>query len=121
MRIYLAGPFFNDKERENIEKAKTILRNKGFDVFVPMEHKIENGENMPNDEWGKAVFEMDKNEIKNCNVMVVMYYGLYSDSGTAWECGYDNCLNIPILIVHCMKMKNQFNDCKWLQLQFGKH
>lgn len=101
MKIYLAGPFFNDKERENIERARDILRARGFELFVPMEHKIEGGEDMPNEEWGRRVFEMDREAILDCDVIVSLYYGLYSDSGTAWEIGYAHCLNKKIVIVHC--------------------
>ena len=101
MKIYLAGPFWYGQERPNVEKVRDILRGRGFDVFVPLEHKVENGETMPNEVWGKAVFEMDKKAIFDCDVMVALYYGLYSDSGTAWEIGFANCLNKKIVIVHC--------------------
>lgn len=100
MKIYLAGPFFNNQERKNINKAKQILRNKGLAVFVPMEHKLENDHLMPNDVWGKKVFEMDRDAIFDCDIIVALYYGLYSDSGTAWEIGFGNCLNKKIVIVH---------------------
>ena len=63
MNIYLAGPFFSQHELENIKKARDILRGRGFDVFVPMEHKIPNGEDMANDLWGKKVFELDRDAI----------------------------------------------------------
>ena len=101
MKIYLAGPFFNDEERSNIEKARDVLRERGFEVFVPMEHKIEDGENLPNAVWAKKVFEMDKEAIYDCDVMVVLYYGLYSDSGTAWEAGFGSCLGKKIVVVFC--------------------
>lgn len=107
MNIYLAGPFFNAEERQNIEKARDILRARDFDVFVPMEHKIPNGEDMPNDLWGKKVFELDKDAIHYCDVMVAIYYGLYSDSGTAWEVGYANCLDKKIVIVHIGEQINK--------------
>ncbi len=101
MRIYLAGPFFNDTERQNICKARDILRGRGFDVFVPMEHKIKDDDKLPNDIWGQLVFEMDRDEIYNCDIIVALYYGLYSDSGTAWEIGFSFSLNKKIIIVHC--------------------
>ena len=105
MRVYLAGPFFNKKERANIEQAEKILRAKNLELFVPMEHKIENGESMPNDVWGKLVFEMDKQALYDCDIVVALYYGMYSDSGTAWEIGFANCLNKPVIIVHCNTQK----------------
>lgn len=48
IKIYLAGPFFNEKERNYIEIAANILRNQGYEVIVPMEHFIENGEKLTN-------------------------------------------------------------------------
>lgn len=103
MKIYLAGPFFNDVERKNIEMARDILRDRGYKLFVPMEHKIPDGENMPNNVWGQKVFEMDREAIFDCDIVVALYYGLYSDSGTAWEIGFANCLHKKIVIVHCDK------------------
>ena len=101
MRIYLAGPFFNKKERANIEQAEKILRDKNLELFVPMEHKIENGESMPNDLWGKLVFEMDKQAIYDCDIVVALYYGMYSDSGTAWEAGYAMAVGKRVIQVLC--------------------
>ncbi len=107
MKIYLAGPFFNDNERQDILKARDILRSRNFDIFVPMEHKIKDDDKLPNDVWGKLVFEMDRDEIYNCDVVVALYYGLYSDSGTAWEVGFAYSLNKKIVIVHCEPDKAQ--------------
>lgn len=103
MRIYIAGPFFNKTERANILRAIKILRSRGFDLFVPMEHFIPNGETMSNQDWGKAVFEMDVKAIENCTHLVCLYYGLYSDSGTAFECGVAYKKGIPIINVCCNK------------------
>ena len=44
MKIYLASPFFNDNEIANIHRAAEILKAKGHEVFVPMEHDVENRE-----------------------------------------------------------------------------
>lgn len=97
--VYLAGPFFNKRERELINQARDILRERGFEVFVPQEHFVPDGETMSNDVWGEAVFEMDKNAIWNSKYLVAIYHGMYSDSGTAWEIGYAYALNKKILIV----------------------
>jgi nucleoside 2-deoxyribosyltransferase len=97
--IYLAGPFFNEREADLNKQAKTILRNRGFNVFVPQEHFVSDGENMPNDQWGKAVFEMDREALKNSEYVVALYDGMYSDSGTAWELGYAYALGCKILVV----------------------
>lgn len=33
MRVYLASPFFNEKEMEPLKEAEQILEAKGLDVF----------------------------------------------------------------------------------------
>ena len=101
MKFYLAGPFFNSIERENISKAISILESRNLDLFIPMDHKIEDGENLPNDVWGLKVFEMDRDAIYECDAVIALYYGLYSDSGTAFEIGFAHSLNKPIIVVHC--------------------
>ncbi len=103
MKVYLASPFFDTKERNNVVEAANILRNKNLDVFVPMEHKIKNEWSLSNEDWAKAVFEMDKEYLDVCDVMVVLYYGLYSDSGTAFEVGYFHSNKKPIICVQINK------------------
>ena len=102
-KIYLAGLFFTGGEPAQNKQAADILRGKGFEVFVPREHAIENGEKMSNEEWSHNVFDMDVNAINQNDCIVLLYYGLYSDSGTAWECGYAYALGKPVIVV---KMTN---------------
>jgi nucleoside 2-deoxyribosyltransferase len=97
--IYLAGPFFTEWETSIIDQVTSILRNRGFKVFVPKEHFVPDGENIPNSQWGEAVFEMDKEALENSQCVVAVYHGMYSDSGTAWEIGYAYALRKKILIV----------------------
>ena len=100
MRVYLAGPFFNEIERNNILLAKNLLKQKNLDIFVPMEHKFENDDKMSNEVWAKMVYELDRDEINKCDVVVSVYYGLYSDTGTAWELGFAKALNKKVIVVH---------------------
>lgn len=48
MKIYLAGLFFDAEERSYIETASKILRDQGYEVIVPMEYIVENGDKMTN-------------------------------------------------------------------------
>ena len=100
MKVYLAGPFFSKRERKIIEQVHRILKEKGLDVFAPMEHFIENGEKLSNRKWGKAVFHMDVNAIDECDIIVCIYYGMYSDTGTIWEVGYGFAKKKPIILIH---------------------
>lgn len=88
-KVYLASPFFNKKERQSVNLIADFLRkSKGLDVYVPMEHTIPNAWALPNKDWAKAVFEEDVKAIDECDTVIVLNWGMYSDSGTAWECGY---------------------------------
>ena len=99
--IYLASPMFTEYERKEIQRYAELFRKNGHTVYVPMEHKIENGWDMPNAEWAKKVFEEDIKAIDNCETMVVLYYGLYSDSGTAWEQGYAYAKGKRVIVINC--------------------
>lgn len=72
IKIYLAGLFFNEKERHLVETAALILRNQGYEVIVPMEHFIENGEKLTNEEWAREVFDYDVEQIRNLQSIMVI-------------------------------------------------
>ena len=99
--IYIAGPFFTDKERAFlkvvIESVKKFFPNE--ELFIPMEHFIPNGENLSNNEWAEAVFKMDVEALNKCNRVVAAYLGLRSDTGTAWEIGYAYAKGIPVNLI----------------------
>ena len=102
MKVYLASPFFNEKEIKIYEEVIDILRNKNsLDVFVPREHSIPNGWGMSNQLWGEAVFATDLVALDRCDVVVVLNWGMYSDSGTAWECGYAYAKGKTVINVLC--------------------
>lgn len=88
MRVYLASPFFNEKERGVYQAVIATLRKKGYDLFVPAEHEITNAWDLSNQAWGEAVFGVDISAINKCDVVIALNWGMYSDSGTAWELGY---------------------------------
>ncbi len=104
MKIYLASPFFNDREIDFLSRAEKILRQRGLEVYSPREH--ENREEKYTQGWAENVFKMDITAIQNADITVAMYDGNYSDSGTAWECGYTYGLNKPLIAVHIGKKAN---------------
>lgn len=101
MKIYLASPFFHAEEQVMYEEAIRILRSQGLNVFVPREHTIPNGWDMPNHVWGESVFSVDYLALIQCDVVVVLNFGMYSDSGTAWECGCAYALGKKVINVLC--------------------
>ena len=88
IKLYLAGPFFTEEERKIVEEHAQYFRAIGYEVFVPMEHKIPDAEELPNNEWARLVFLQDKKAIDESDIVVVLEDRLTGDTGTAWECGY---------------------------------
>ena len=88
MRVYLASPWFRDNERVMYKNILDKMREEGLDVYAPIEHEIVNAWDLPNDVWGRKVFQEDIDAIRNCDEVWVLNFGMYSDSGTAWECGF---------------------------------
>lgn len=100
MKIYLASPFFNDEELKNVKKAEEILMKRGFQVFSPRLNEVRNDENTQSALWSKETFMNDRRFIDWADAVVMLYYGGYSDSGTAWECGYAYGTHTPVVVVH---------------------
>ncbi len=106
MKIYLASPFFNEEELKNVKIAEDILMSRGFDVFSPRLNEVRNDENTQLAWWSRETFMNDKRFIDWADVVVMLYYGGYSDSGTAWECGYAYGTNTPVVVVHLGENSN---------------
>ena len=97
--IYIAGPFFNDEELNIIQKVENILINRGFEIYSPRLHEDREHEPQSGD-WSRQTFLMDRDAIDRSSLMVIVYHGNYSDTGTAWECGYAYAKNKPVVAVH---------------------
>jgi nucleoside 2-deoxyribosyltransferase len=98
-KLYLAASLDNDK-RENIKRAKEILANKGFDVYVPMEHTLEHSWDWLNNEWGLQVFRNDVEAIKASRIVVVLNYGRSeTTSGTTLEQGLAYAFGKLVILV----------------------
>ena len=99
MKIYLASPFFNEKELADVTRAEKILMGRGFEVFSPRLHEVRTDKNAEPERWSRETFEMDREHIDLCDCVVMLYRGAYSDSGTAWECGYAYGTGKPVVVV----------------------
>lgn len=99
MRIYLASPFFNEKEIEIVNKVEDILKEKNLTVFSPMRNQMENLKGGSR-HWSIETFRNDVKFIDWAEIVVGVYHGNYSDSGTAWELGYAYGTNKPVIVVH---------------------
>ena len=100
-KIYLASPFFNEEELKIYKDVIQRLRARGYEVYVPQEFEIANAWDISNQEWGRKVFENDVKELALCDVVMTLNFGLYSDSGTAWESGFGYALGLECVQVLC--------------------
>lgn len=99
MKIYMAGAFFRPETKSRIDSYAAGFRRLGYDVYVPQEHTVPNAWEMSQEDWAREVFKMDITAIQECDMVFVVYDGLYSDSGTAWEIGYAYALGKEIQII----------------------
>lgn len=88
MKIYLASPWFKDNERIMYRQILDKMRSQGHEVYAPIEHEIGNAWGKSNEQWAREVFNADIQAIRDCDEVWVLNFGMYSDSGTAWECGF---------------------------------
>lgn len=98
-RVYIASPFFNEKEIERVNQVEDILKEKGLTFFSPMRNQYEHLE-AGSRHWSIEIFKNDVKFIDWCECVVAIYDGNYSDSGTAWELGYAYGTNKPVIVVH---------------------
>ena len=102
LKIYLASPFFNEYELSCVKRAEEILFSRGFSVFSPRLNEVR-GEVSSQQAWSKESFHNDRRFIDWADVVVMLYHGGYSDSGTAWEAGYACGIHKPVIVVHVGK------------------
>lgn len=96
MKIYLAASF---DHRNDMFTAVDNLRERGFDVFSPVEHTIPNAWDYPNNEWGLMVFTNDIEAINSCDIVVMLCYGRNSSAGANWEAGYAFGIGKKVIVV----------------------
>lgn len=99
MRYYLTSPVLNIEEKDIIRRLSNSLRLAGHDVYIPMEHDIENVWDVARMEWAYETFKNNMRAIRECDEVICVYYGLYNDNVTAWECGFACGVNKPVKIV----------------------
>ena len=99
MKVYLASPFFNKAESSFKQKIKARLEALGITVLDPQTHNLDHGWEMTNTEWGELTFQGDIRHINEADAVVALDWGMYSDTGTAWEIGFAYGLQKPILVI----------------------
>lgn len=90
-KIYFAAPLFNEMELKRNEEITKLLRNWGYQVYLPQESaglsaKIiaEGGDKY---EVSKQIFNTDLEGLKNCDILIFFLDGRVPDEGACVELG----------------------------------
>ena len=117
--VYLASPFFSDRQKERIYQVKeALVKNKTIDsekIFIPHEHEYQEAE-FGSFEWQKATFQLDASQISAADLVVaIVDYKMEEtkenepDSGTAFEIGFAYGTRTPVAVVRSGK-RSQSDD-----------
>ncbi len=91
MKIYFAGPLFNNAERQFNQELTNKLELLGFEVFLPQRDGVEKNNppysNMNPKERRRAMFELDRDKILNCDIFLFILDGRVPDEGACVELG----------------------------------
>ena len=86
-KAYIAGPLFDDHEREFLEKIAKIVESYGISTFVPhRDAGLVTGDFTF--EKKVKVFDVDMEYLEPADIVIALLTGRDVDSGTAAEIGY---------------------------------
>ena len=86
-KAYIAGPLFDDHEREDLEKIAQIVESYGITTFVPhRDAGLVTGDFTF--EKKVKVFDVDMEYLEPADIVIALLTGRDVDSGTAAEIGY---------------------------------
>ena len=87
LKAYIAGPLFDDHEREYLEKIAEIVEETGISTFLPhRDAGLVTGEFTQ--EKKVKVFDKDMEFLEPADIVIALLTGRDVDSGTAAEIGY---------------------------------
>ncbi len=83
MWAYIAGPLFNEKEREFLEDINGVCRAIGMSTYLPSQDG-----GLLNNDNDNEVFQNDIDALNKVDIVVANLNGTDVDSGTSFEFGY---------------------------------
>lgn len=83
MLAYIAGPLYNEKEREFLEEINSVCRAFGMSTYLP----YQDGGLLTQDN-SDEVFLTDIKALNKADIVVANLNGVDVDSGSAFELGY---------------------------------
>ncbi len=104
MKIYIAGPLFNEKDRDFLEEIDKICKELGFDTFLP--HRDVGLWKQGID--FKKIAQGDLKGFEECDLMLANLSGFNISAGTVWEMGYSYAKKIPVIGI---KVNCKIKEC----------
>lgn len=95
MKIYIAGPLFNEGERAFNEKIDSVLRGLGHETYLPQRdggivaEMPDLVDGMPKELY---VFRKDCQNLRNCDIFLLLMDGRVPDEGACVALGYCHAL-----------------------------
>lgn len=100
MKAYIAGPWFNAVQLNNVELIKSILHVLDVSYFSPKDESMFKQGDDP-----KQILDLNCKAINDCDFIIVITDG--KDVGTMFEAGYAYCINKQILYVWFDRQEGQ--------------
>ena len=92
-KIFLAGPLFNEAERDYNARVAARLRSEGFVVWLAQEKGLLKQGSAPEKQY---LFEEDVKALRESEVILAVLDGNDVDAGTAFELGYGYAVGKPL-------------------------
>ena len=117
-RAYIAGPLFDDHEREYLEKIAKIVESYGISTFVPhRDAGLVTGDFTY--EKKVKVFDVDMEYLEPADIVIALLTGRDVDSGTAAEIGYAYKAGKRLIGISANTIK-PINNFVWGIFNYGK-
>ena len=117
-KAYIAGPLFDDHEREYLEKIAKIVESYGISTFVPhRDAGLVTGDFTF--EKKVKVFDVDMEYLEPADIVIALLTGRDVDSGTAAEIGYAYKAGKRLIGISANTIK-PINNFVWGICSYGK-
>ena len=117
-KAYIAGPLFDDHEREYLEKIAKIVESYGISTFFPhRDAGLVTGDFTF--EKKVKVFDVDMEYLEPADIVIALLTGRDVDSGTAAEIGYAYKAGKRLIGISANTIK-PINNFVWGIFNYGK-
>jgi len=90
MNLYFAAPLFCDSERAFNARLAAAIEALGYDVFLPQRDGLEKDstlELLGGEAWAEKIFNLDRDAVLACDVLLCILDGRVPDEGMGVELG----------------------------------